>query len=70
MHTKLEHLLLKSLTTLEVKTYDLVVHMGPGHEARETGGHWTLKGVVADWVVGRLYCQMTQLALEVGKRVT
>ena len=32
MHTKLERLLWKSLTTLEVMTYYLVVHMGPGRE--------------------------------------
>ena len=31
MHTKLERLLSKSLTTLEVMAYDLVVHTGPGH---------------------------------------
>ena len=30
MHTKLERLLSKSLTTLEVMTYYLVVHTGPG----------------------------------------
>ena len=30
MHTKLERLLSKSLTTLEVMTYYLVVHAGPG----------------------------------------
>ena len=40
MHTKLERLLSKSLTTLEVMTYYLVVHTGPGgrktyHRARE-----------------------------------
>ena len=29
-HTKFERLLSKSLTTLEVMTYNLVVHMGPG----------------------------------------
>ena len=29
MHTKLERLLSKSLTTLEVMTYYLVVHTGP-----------------------------------------
>ena len=29
MHTKLERLLSKSLTTLEVMTYNLVVHTGP-----------------------------------------
>ena len=32
MHTKLERLLWKSLTTLEVMTYYLVVHTGPGQE--------------------------------------
>ena len=32
MYTKLERLLSKSLTTLEVMTYYLVVHMGPGRE--------------------------------------
>ena len=31
MHTKFERLLSKSLTTLEVMTYYLVVHTGPGH---------------------------------------
>ena len=31
MHMKFERLLSKSLTTLEVMTYYLVVHMGPGH---------------------------------------
>ena len=30
MHAKLERLLSKSLTTLEVMTYYLVVHTGPG----------------------------------------
>ena len=30
MHTKFERLLSKSLTTLEVMTYYLVVHTGPG----------------------------------------
>ena len=30
MHTKFECLLSKSLTTLEVVTYYLVVHTGPG----------------------------------------
>ena len=30
MHAKLERLLSKSLTTLEVMAYDLVVHTGPG----------------------------------------
>ena len=30
MHTKLERLLSKSLTTLEVMPYYLVVHTGPG----------------------------------------
>ena len=30
MHTKLERLLSKSLTTLEVMSYYLVVHTGPG----------------------------------------
>ena len=30
MHTKLERLLSKSLTTMEVMAYDLVVHTGPG----------------------------------------
>ena len=30
MHTKFERLLSKSLTTLEVIAYDLVVHTGPG----------------------------------------
>ena len=30
MHTKFERLLPKSLTTLEVMTYYLVVHTGPG----------------------------------------
>ena len=30
MHTKFERLLSKSVTTLEVMTYDLVVHTGPG----------------------------------------
>ena len=30
MHTKFERLLSKSLTTLEVITYYLVVHTGPG----------------------------------------
>ena len=30
MHTKFERLLSKSLTTLEVTTYYLVVHTGPG----------------------------------------
>ena len=30
MHTKLERLLSKSLTTLEVMTHYLVVHTGPG----------------------------------------
>ena len=29
MHTKFERLLSKSVTTLEVMTYDLVVHTGP-----------------------------------------
>ena len=29
MHTKLERLLWKSLTTMEVMTYYLVVHTGP-----------------------------------------
>ena len=33
MHTKFERLLSKSLTTLEVMTYYLVVHTGPGREA-------------------------------------
>ena len=32
MHTKLERLLSKSLTTLEVMTYYLVVHTGPGSQ--------------------------------------
>ena len=31
MHTKFERLLSKSLTTLEVMSYYLVVHTGPGH---------------------------------------
>ena len=31
MYTKFERLLSKSLTTLEVMTYYLVVHTGPGH---------------------------------------
>ena len=30
MHAKFERLLSKSLTTLEVMAYYLVVHMGPG----------------------------------------
>ena len=30
MHTKFERLLSKSLTTLEVMTYYLAVHTGPG----------------------------------------
>ena len=30
MHTKFERLLSKSLTTLEVMSYYLVVHTGPG----------------------------------------
>ena len=33
MHTKLEHLLWKSLTTMEVMAYDLVVHTGPGGDS-------------------------------------
>ena len=32
MHTKFERLLSKSLTTLEVMTYDLVMHTGPGSD--------------------------------------
>ena len=32
MHTKFERLLSRSLTTLEVMSYYLVVHMGPGGE--------------------------------------
>ena len=32
MHTKLERLLSKSLTTMEVMAYDLVVHTGPEEE--------------------------------------
>ena len=32
MHAKLERLLSKSLTTLEVMAYYLVVHTGPGGE--------------------------------------
>ena len=35
MHTKLERLLSKSLTTLEVMTYYLVVHKGPGKAERD-----------------------------------
>ena len=37
MHTKFERLLSKSLTTLEVMTYYLVVHTGPGQGETETG---------------------------------
>ena len=36
MHTKLERLLSKSLTTLEVMTYYLVVHTGPGEASYRT----------------------------------
>ena len=36
MHTKFERLLSKSLTTLEVMTYYLVVHTGPGQLAQMT----------------------------------
>ena len=36
MHTKFERLLSKSLTTLEVMTYYLVVHTGPGLFLRST----------------------------------
>ena len=32
MHTKFERLLSKSLTTLEVMSYYLVVHTGPGED--------------------------------------
>ena len=35
MHTKFERLLSKSLTTLEVKTYYLEVHTGPGWSSGE-----------------------------------
>ena len=39
MHTKFERLLSKSLTTLEVMMYDLVVHTGPGYSVRGEIGH-------------------------------
>ena len=35
MHTMFERLLSKSLTTLEVMTYYLVVHTGPGQAGRK-----------------------------------
>ena len=38
MHTKFERLLSKSLTTLEVMTYYLVVHTGPGGCPQEALG--------------------------------
>ena len=54
MHTKLERLLSKSLTTLEVMSYYLVVHTGPdgykrnsskhSHERRNTDGRSGLRG--------------------------
>ena len=52
MHTKLERLLSKSLTTLEVVMYYLVVHTGPGlpfsrqmpyHSTNEAGGRRAAK---------------------------
>ena len=43
MHAKFERLLSKSLTTMEVMAYDLVVHTGPGRR----GGQ--LRGMVALW---------------------
>ena len=42
MHTKLERLLSKSLTTLEVMTYYLVVHTGPGLTADGVGPRGTV----------------------------
>ena len=38
MHTKFERLLSKSLTTLEVMTYCLVVHTGPGQQVNIIAG--------------------------------
>ena len=42
MHTKFERLLSKSLTTLEVMTYYLVVHTGPGKDHSKLSGYRTL----------------------------
>ena len=38
MHTKFERFLSKSLTTLKVVTYYLVVHTGPGLQEVKVGG--------------------------------
>ena len=49
MHTKLERLLSKSLTTLEVMAYYLVVHTGPGVSESALGLTGSMS-VCCDWV--------------------
>ena len=54
MHTKLERLLWKSLTTLEVMAYYLVVHTGPGVQPD------------VDWGVVQRACPGVQPDVDVG----
>ena len=62
MHTKLERLLSKSLTTLEVMTYYLVVHTGHGEQPTITV-LGRLAAVLNPWTAGYYVTTISPLTL-------